>query len=225
MSKVLIFDAGHTKGIDPGACGNGLQEVDLTLEFRERVAAKLSAYDATILMVPQTDSLAERAAWANSRGGDAFISFHINAGGGAGFESYIWSFDHLDGTLADEIQAAIHYSVMAHLAPLGVADRGMKARNFDVLRLTDMPAVLLEGLFIDNPQDAARLKDEAYKNIYSNAVAWGLVQAFNLKLKVTDPCVNCARVNELIIERGTLFAENTKLRQIIAQANGILSSL
>ena len=32
----------------------------------------------------------------------------MQAGGGTGFESYIWSFDHLDSTMADEYQAIIH---------------------------------------------------------------------------------------------------------------------
>lgn len=226
--KTICISNGHgginDAGIfDPGAIGAGLIEADLTDDIGGRVVQKLSAYDATILLVPRTDSLAERAAYANKMGADLYLSIHCNAGGGTGFESYIWSFDHLDSTLADEYQAIIHGAIMGYLAPLGIKDRGMKARNFDELRLTNMPAILLENLFIDNDWDAAKLRGAAFRAGLANEIAWGVVRALGLKLKAVDPCVNCARVNELIIERGTLFAENTKLRQVIAQASGVLA--
>lgn len=52
----------------------------------------------------------------------------------AGFESYIWTFDYLDGTISDEIQAVIHDAVMGYLVQQEVADRGQKAANFRVLQ-------------------------------------------------------------------------------------------
>lgn len=226
--KTICISNGHgginDAGIfDPGAIGEGLIESDLTDDIGGRVVQKLSAYDCSVLLVPRTDSLAARAAYANKMGADLYLSIHVNGGGGTGFESYIWSFDHLDSTMADEYQAIIHGAIMGYLAPLGVANRGMKARNFDELRLTNMPAVLLENLFIDNTWDAAKLRDPAFRAGLANEIAWGCVRALDLKLKAVDPCLNCAMVNELIIERGTLFAENTKLRQVIAQASGVLA--
>jgi hypothetical protein len=38
-----------------------------------------------------------------------------------------------------------------------------------------------------------------------------------------DPCANCPKLAESVIERGKLFAEATQLRQIISQASGVLS--
>lgn len=220
MGKIICLSAGHGDA-DPGAIGNGLQESDLTGDIVGRVATKLSAYDATVVIVPRTDSLAARADYANNAGADLYLSIHCNAGGGTGFESYIWKFDYLDGTLADEYQAIIHGAVMGYLAPLGVADRGMKSANFDVLRLTDMPAVLLENLFVDNAWDAAKLADPAFRDGLANEIAWGIVRALSLQKK--DPCTNCPRYNDLFVENGVLFAENSKLRQVIAQAQGVLA--
>lgn len=222
MSKIICISKGHTPDVDPGACANNLREVDLTDDIGGRVAEKLSAYDCTVLLVPRTDSLAARAAFANEQGAALYLSIHCNGGGGTGFESYIWSFDHLDSTLAGEYQAIIHGAVMGYLAPLGVKDRGMKARNFDVLRLTNMPAVLLENLFVDNAWDAKLLADPAFRGRLANEIAYGVARAMELKLK--DPCRNCQRVNELIVERGNLFAKASRLRQIIKQAQDDLAA-
>jgi N-acetylmuramoyl-L-alanine amidase len=43
----------------------------------------------------------------------------------------------------------LHDKAMEFLRAKGVHDRGEKTANFAVLRLTDMPAVLTENLFID----------------------------------------------------------------------------
>lgn len=225
---LIIGSPGHgstENGVfDPGAVGNGLRECDITLDLCKRIKDKLSAYDVDFLIGPQV-SLGERVNVANLLQADFYLCIHINAGGGTGFESYIWTHDYLDGTISDELQAVIHNAVMGFLSRLGIKDRGMKAANFQELRETDMPALLLENLFIDNPQDAARLKDDAFRDGLANELAWGLVQAFSLKKRSLQDCNNCQRVDELIIERGELFAEVTKLRQIISQVQGVLSSL
>jgi N-acetylmuramoyl-L-alanine amidase len=223
---LIVGDPGHgstENGVfDPGAVGNGLRECDLTLDIVRRAKDKLSAYEVDFRIAPQ-GSLAERVSFANDVCADFFLSVHVNAGGGTGFESYIWTFDYLDGTITDELQAIIHHAVMGYLGPQSLTDRGPKAANFEVLRETDMPALLLECLFIDNPWDSAKLKDNAFLNGLANEIAWGLVRAFNLQKK--DPCANCQKVNELIIESGKIFAENTRLRQIISQVQGVLSSV
>ena len=227
MPKIIILDPGHggtnSEGIfDPGACANGLKESDLTGDLCDRIATKLSAYDVDVRLCPRTDDLSERAAFANNAGADFFLSIHCNAGGGQGFESYTYT---NASTESERVRKFIHESVIEHLQKFSVVDRGMKKANFAVLRETSMPAALLECLFVDNANDAALLKNDTFLNVLANGIAWGLVVAFDLQKKVvTDPCANCQKVNDLIVERGNLFAENTKLRQIISQAEGILAS-
>ena len=65
--KTICLSAGHNE-TDPGACGHGLRESDLTGDICGMVASKLAAYEATVLHVPRYDSLAERAAYANKMG-------------------------------------------------------------------------------------------------------------------------------------------------------------
>jgi len=177
---ILVLDKGHG-GKDPGACGNGLEEANLTDDICNRIAAKLVPYDVQVKFAPRSDSLNERAAFANDLGADYFCSIHINAGGGTGFESYV----HTDaGDDTERIRTMLHSTIYSgFLAGQGVVDRGKKRANFAVLRETYMPAVLLENLFIDTAKDAARLSDPAFLNGLANEIAYGLVVALNIPRK------------------------------------------
>lgn len=90
MAKIFI-DPGHG-GTDPGAVGNGLQERNVNLQIALRVRdILLNEYDnVTSRTGDQTVSLGQRTNAANSWGADYFLSIHINAGGGTGFESFIY---------------------------------------------------------------------------------------------------------------------------------------
>jgi len=187
---ILCLDSGHTPGFDCGAAGNNLQEATLTGDICERVAAKLSSYDVDVRQVPRADSLQERADYANSIGAGAYVSIHVNAGGGTGYEDYICPTITASSVT---LQNAIHASVMAYLSPLGIKDRGKKVANFAVLRLTNCPAVLLECLFIDTLADAAWLKNDSFLDGLSNAIAWGIVQAYKLELRQPDATVEAIR--------------------------------
>ncbi|GAE36647.1 N-acetylmuramoyl-L-alanine amidase family protein [Halalkalibacter akibai] len=157
MTKVkIMLDPGHG-GKDPGAVANGLQEKDIVLTIaREMRHMLLQQFDVLVKMTRTSDtflSLEERARLANNWGADYFLSIHVNAAGGTGFESFIHPNAQQDTI---QFQQAIHSRVMAQLK---VRDRGMKKSNFAVLRLTKMPAILTENLFIDNKEDANLLGD------------------------------------------------------------------
>jgi len=188
---ILCLDAGH--GPEPGAVGNNLQEATLTGDICERVATMLSSYDVDVRLAPRTDSLNERADYANGIGAAAYVSIHINASSGTagtGFESYIYPTVEASSVL---LQNAVHDSVKAYLFGLSIADRGKKTADFAVLRLTNMPAVLLECLFINNPLDAAWLKNNSFLDGLANAIAWGLAQAYKLNLRASDGTVEAIR--------------------------------
>jgi N-acetylmuramoyl-L-alanine amidase len=189
---IICLSAGHGNS-DPGAVGNGLREADLTGDICERVATKLSSYICDVYLVPRTDDLQFRANYANGVKSVAFISIHCNSAAGTdgeGFESYIYP---STGTASPALQKILHEAVVAYLLPLGVADRGRKTANFGVLRMTTMPACLLECLFVNNPIDAAWLKNDSFLDGLANAIAWGIVQALGLELKQPDATVEAIR--------------------------------
>ncbi|WP_053346811.1 N-acetylmuramoyl-L-alanine amidase [Peribacillus butanolivorans] len=154
MTKIFI-DAGHG-GTDPGAVGNGLKEKDLTLKIATKVKIMLEDYkDVSVKMSRAGDtypSLSARTKVANEWDADFFLSIHINAGGGTGYEDYIYT---SASAMAKEYQSTNHVEIMKQI---DMKDRGKKSANYQVLRTSSMPAILTECGFIDNAGDAAKLK-------------------------------------------------------------------
>lgn len=178
MVKIWI-DPGHG-GRDPGAVGNGLLEKDLTLRLARKISYRLDKYmDTNVAMTRLEDraaTLMERVAMANSWRADFFLSLHINAGGGEGFESFIYK-GLSDSSDTAKKQLTIHNEI---IKATKWNDRGRKKADFYVLRETKMAAMLSESGFIDNKADASRLKLDSFLDKIADGHVNGLVQVFNL---------------------------------------------
>lgn len=183
MKKVWI-DEGHG-GSDPGAVGNGLRESELVVKIARytrdhllnnyedvEVRTTREFKDITVLL-ERRDDLAD--AW----GADVFVSDHINAGGGTGFESFVFT---KAGASTKAFQNVVHDEIMKVMNKRGIRDRGKKQANFSVLRETEMIALLNEFLFIDSA-DHKHLKDEEFLKECGIAQAVGIAKFLGLKEK------------------------------------------
>ena len=158
----IFINPGHG-GTDTGAVGNGLIERDVTLFIAQRVETYLQAvgYDTKLF---QFDGLQAICNEANNWNADLFVSIHCNAGGGFGTESFYFS--ERGKLLANAIQNQIISSVATF-------NRGVKFDDeFFVLANTNMPAVLVECAFIDNPNDAKLLRER--EDDFARAIARGI---------------------------------------------------
>lgn len=208
-----MLDPGHG-GRDPGAVGNGLREKDLTLNIARRVKKILEGYEVSVRMTRDSDiyvSLSGRAKKANDWKANYFSSIHINAGGGTGFESFIWNGKVSQKTIT--VRKAIHDQIVTRTKK---HSRGRKRANFAVLRLTSMPASLTECFFIDNKTDASNLKNSSFLNLIATGHANGLVSAYNLTpKKVWDkPAVTVPK--KPVHQKGV----ETLAREVIAGKHG-----
>jgi N-acetylmuramoyl-L-alanine amidase len=180
--KKIYLDAGHG-GADAGAVGaNGLYEKNLVLKIQQYLISYLnSTYsDFTIKTTRTTDtflSLSQRASQANSWGADAFMSIHVNAGGGTGYEDYVY---RSASNASKTFQSIVHGQVQPTLLSYNHPNRGRKSANYAVLRLTNMPAVLTEIAFIDNSTDAALLQNAAFLKSMGESYAKGIAVYLNL---------------------------------------------
>ncbi|MEH6839305.1 N-acetylmuramoyl-L-alanine amidase [Priestia megaterium] len=180
--KKIYLDAGHG-GADAGAVGaNGLYEKNLVLKIQQYLISYLnSTYsDFTIKTTRTTDtflSLSQRASQANSWGADAFMSIHVNAGGGTGYEDYVY---RSASNASKAFQSIVHGQVQPTLLSYNHPNRGRKSANYAVLRLTNMPAVLTEIAFIDNSTDAALLQNETFLKSMGESYAKGIAVYLNL---------------------------------------------
>lgn len=226
MVKIFI-DPGHG-GSDSGAVGNGLLEKNITLMVAQEINLILqNEYEDIAIRMSRTGdatvSLSERTEAANNWNADFYLSLHINAGGGTGFESYIYPGI---GEPTTTYQELIHEQVVADP---GFIDRGRKRANFYVLRETRMPALLTENGFIDTTSDANRLKESNFIVKIARGHVLGLEKAFSLTKKQSKPIyrvqigafsekVNAdnlaAQASEKGFETAVLFRNNLYIVQI-----------
>lgn len=146
----------------------------------------LKNYEVSTILTRDKDidvGLSQRANIANSSKADFFVSVHINAGGGSGFESYRHP---AASDKTTSIQAIIHREVANFFKGKGFIDRGIKTANYAVLRETKMPAILVENLFVDSVKDANFLREENNRQAIAQVICDGIVQALGLKQKTKD---------------------------------------
>lgn len=207
VNGLVVVDPGHG-GYDPGAQGNGLIEKVWNLEVSKIVKEKLEEVGLTVILTRTNDtyvSLARRAEIANQNGADLFLSIHFNAFNGSanGWEDFIFN-GSLQATTKD-FQNNIHNAVLPLLSKYGLGNRGKKRANFGVLRMTNMPAVLIEAGFADNANDAIVLKDPQYKEDLAAALTNGVQAHLGNSDRVTPKPVKRAQKPDSTAPKGSTY--------------------
>jgi N-acetylmuramoyl-L-alanine amidase len=188
----ICIDPGHG-GYDSGAVGNGLKEKDITLKIALKVRDFLKDV-CDIILTRDSDNTAwnsntdlqTRCDIANKANADYFISIHVNSASGTagtGFESYVSA---IASQQSKNLGQKIHDDLANFYKNKGFTDRGFKTANFYVLNNTNMPATLIENLFINNPDDAKFLTDDNFINDFSSAIANALKNALGIITRVTQ---------------------------------------
>lgn len=180
--KKIVIDSGHG-GKDPGAVANGLKEKEIVLTMSKAMKTYLDKnYSGHSTSLTRTTDifieLSERANIANRAGADAFISNHVNAGGGTGYESFIYT-SPSSGSV--KLQRLINAEAIAAAKKYGLGIHGndKKKGNLAVVRQTKMPSILTEIAFIDS-KDAHLLKKEDFITDMAHAYAKGIAKFLGL---------------------------------------------
>lgn len=147
MVKVFL-SAGHG-GTDPGAVANGLYEKTINLNTLLACKSELERHGVEVVcsrIKDENDSVSEETKEANASNADIAVSFHVNAGGGDGFEAF-----YFDTSVKGKKLASL---CEKYVKRLGQNSRGLKSGNhLHFIRKTTMTAVLVESFFIDNSKD------------------------------------------------------------------------
>jgi len=161
------IDIGHNcPPVDTGAVGIR-KEDELNKQVGVRVMEKLKALKHEVVNCTPSEasnlgnSLYRRINKANVEKVDIYVSIHFNAGGGRGTEVFAISKEGKE----------IAKRVVDAIAALGYVNRGVKNGSFlYVLKNTKMPAILVEGGFVDCKEDMEKFDAEKI----ANAIVKGL---------------------------------------------------
>ena len=172
----ICIDPGHG-GMDSGAVGTEpfhLEEKDFNLELALLLEGELQSRGHMVVMTRRRDrslGLSSRANFANRLDAKLFVSIHANAAGtpsAEGMEVF-----HFPGSASGNNAATTVLNEMVANFPNN-RNRGVKEANFAVLRLTDMPAILVECEFISNPVQLQFLADPQNRQQLAAAIADGI---------------------------------------------------
>ena len=181
----VVVDAGHG-GADSGATGNGIIEKDLTLEISKYMYDRFKELGIPVVLTRDSDielsSDVRPGVILNAFGNGSdvvVISNHINAGGGEGAE-VIYALRNTD---------ALSKKILNNLAEEGQTVRKYYQRRlpsnpakdyYYVIRETpNTEAIIVEYGFLDNANDAAKLKAN-YKD-YAEAVVRAVAEYKGIK--------------------------------------------
>lgn len=128
-------------------------------------------------------SLSARTNKANKAGADYLVDYHHNAntakwGSWTGTETYCYPNSKTGQALAKAVHPAI-------IKSMGLRDRGIKSANFHMLRESHMPAILIEGGFMDSTIDIKKMRDDKVLERTGQALADALASYCKLKKKST----------------------------------------
>lgn len=208
----IAIDAGHGYNTPGKRCpDDSMREWEFNNVVAGYVADGLSqyadvSYKFTHDTTGKTDvSLNARTKTANAWGADILVSIHANAstglwGAANGIETFVYSLKSADSVkLAKAVQAQL-------IAKTGRKDRGAKAGNLHMVRESKMPAILVECGFMDNREEAALLKTDAYRRKCAEAIVAGIVSIYGLKRK--EGAIN----NEMAIAKANIKVNNKDVK-------------
>ena len=199
-NRVIVIDPGHG-GINGGTICvlDGRAEKEFTLDWARRIGHRLATNGWTVFLTRTNDAdiaLSNRVAFAEGHHASLFISLHFNSSAPdrkqAGLETYcltptgmpstltrgfsdLWT-DHFPNNTFDEANLKLALQLQsALLHATGEEDRGVRrARFMGVLQGQRRPAILIEGGYLSNPHEAAKIESAEFREKLAEAVATAL---------------------------------------------------
>ena len=207
--KTVVLDPGHG-GVEKGATNIHGMEKDFALDVALQLKPLLEAKGLRVVMTRDSDiqvPLHDRARMANGTKDCIFVSIHFNATSNplaAGFEIYSLTprgapstnDNHLAATFANMqagspvdaqsvgLSMAVYHSMLGHVPQF---DRGIKRARFAVLRLTQVPAILVEGGFVSERDEARLIANKEWRGKLAQSLAVGIENYRRLAEKKQRP--------------------------------------
>src|SRR6478609_10385639 len=208
--QTVVLDAGHG-GYDKGQVSRYGAEKDFALDVVRKLRPILQAKGLKVIMTREGDyfvPLEVRAKIANSARDSIFVSIHFNATNddpnATGFEIFSFtprgapstsdgnvtsrSFNMQPGSSVDAqsmaLSACIYHSVLGQLREY---DRGIKRARFAVLRLTKVPAVLIECGFLTERGESKLISNKDWRAKLAGAIGVGIESYQALPVKKQPP--------------------------------------
>src|SRR6266487_2993422 len=246
--ETIVLDPGHG-GYDKGQVSRYGYEKDFVLDAARKLRPLLQAKGLRVMMTREGDyfvPLEVRAQIANAARNSIFVSIHFNGTNdnpnATGFEIFSFtprgapstsdsavassSFSMQPGSEVDAqsmaLSACIYHSVLGHIPEY---DRGIKRARFAVLRLTRVPAVLIEGGFLTERGESKLISNKDWRGKLAAAIGVGIENYRTLGVKKQPPMLvadyrkqtKSAPV-EPVVQEGALKEADSSLMNLVGKS-------
>jgi N-acetylmuramoyl-L-alanine amidase len=246
--ETVVLDPGHG-GYDKGQVSRLGYEKDFALDVARKLRPLLQAKGLRVIMTREGDyfvPLEVRAKIANAARNSIFVSIHFNGTNddpdATGFEIFSFTprgapstsdsavrsnaFNMQPGSQVDAqsmaLSACIYHSLLGHIPEY---DRGIKRARFAVLRLTKVPAVLIEGGFLTERGESKLIASKDWRGKLAAAVGVGIESYRALGVKKQQPMLvadyrkqtKLAPV-EPVVQEGALKEADSSLMNLVGKS-------
>ena len=187
MAIKIALDAGHGLKTSGKQTPDGIKEWTLNDKVRDKVVSLLEGYDVEFVFPDKNEGLTDESLYNRVRmyvaeGVDVAVSIHHNAFTGKWNNATgVEVFTDRNCTSKDKQLAKCIYKRLVQYT--GLKGRGIKEENWYVINQNKIPAVLVEGGFMDSNIDYKVITSDEGQTAYAKAVAEGLIDFLNLEKK------------------------------------------
>src|SRR6266487_2423182 len=246
--QTVVLDPGHG-GHDKGTVGRYGDEKNFAWDGARKLGPLLQAKGLRVIMTREGDyfvPLEVRAQIANAARDSIFVSIHFNATdrdpNATGFEIFSFtprgapstsdssltlsSLDMQAGSTVDTqsmaLSSCIYHSLLGHIPEF---DRGIKRARFAVLRLTRVPAVLIEGGFLTERGECKLIAQKEWRTKLAHAIGVGIESYRVLGIKKQPPLLVAdyrkqvkSAPDEFVVQEAELKEADTSIVNLVGQS-------
>jgi N-acetylmuramoyl-L-alanine amidase len=246
--QTVVLDPGHG-GYDRGQVSRYGYEKDFALDVARKLRPLLQSKGLRVIMTREGDyfvPLEVRAQIANAARDSIFVSIHFNATNddphATGFEIFSFTprgapstsdsavapnaLSTQPGSSVDAqsmaLSACIYHSLLGHVPEY---DRGIKRARFAVLRLTKVPAVLIEGGFLTEQGECKLIAQKEWRARLAHAIGVGIESYRTLGTKKQRPLLVAdyrkqvkSAPDEFVVQDAELKEADTSLMELVGKS-------
>lgn len=177
MRAVLVRDADYFVPLQARVVKARSVQADLFVSIHADAFVKPNARGSSVFALSERGATSAAARWIAKRENDADLIGGVNIDVPDPFLKKVLLDLSQTATINDSLKLG-----RAVLGELGTVNSLHKSRveqaGFAVLKAPDMPSILIETAFISNPEEEARLTDDAYQEKLARAIAGGIKRYF-----------------------------------------------
>lgn len=177
--RVVLDAAQGGVACDDNKGAAGLREKDVNLDIITKLRGMLEAQGAQVYLTRDRDTamtLSDRAALSNEKRSDFFLSVGQNSfpnSTASGTEIYYYRGDRQGEKLSRLIIEDLSKT-------LGLKNRGVRTAEFYLLREVKASAVIVQLLYISNPQDEKLLCDQSFREAAAAVIFRAIVTYYEM---------------------------------------------